>query len=463
MKRSELAAGVYLLVAICWTASSMAQPPAPGAAGDGGGGLPAIDDPSLDPFYDPALTALDLRGAVLDDDSAVVVGVDEDTATASLQLTKAWRRHKLAATVSTPVNKETGNATFLGSDGQTDATKLKVEHSYIWWPQFELYNLYEREATGAFAGKELLEQHIDRQARVCLALAERLRQARSSGLPAGTWNERFEPLSQKVVDFPTVEEVGRYLSVNPLTLDEAEAKRLADLPWFQKSQKFVRELGDGTGPCPELVDLAGPLNRIGILPRAGLLPPNAERHAWFVGTQSTIGRKDFAFLDRAKFDSTGEVKTTSDREAPWSVGGRVGLIFLTETIEDVPESALILSVSREQGFKAADQLTFCQDADDLVPLESCKTFAGAPPGGEDATLVSVEYRMAGRKVSWSPRAYYRSFDSDAKSEDELGVEVPIWFLTNKDGGFQGGLVLGWSDQDDDGSIAVFVGRKFSVF
>jgi hypothetical protein len=441
-----------LLLALGWGVSSSAQDASPS--------VPASDEENEDRYYDPDLESLDLRGAVLDDGSAAVVGVDEDTAIASIQLTRSRRRHKLAATVSTPLNKETGQATFVGSDGQTDVTKLKLEHTYIRWPEFELFNLYERAAPGSFAGRDRLESLIDEEFRHCLALGESLRRARAEALAAGTWNARFEPLHQKVVDLPTVEEVAKYLDVTASPLTPAEEKLLGEQAWFKRSQKFVRELGDGTGPCPELMALADPLPPFGSIPRGELL---ARRQAWFFGTNVTLGRKDFTFLDRTLLDSTGEVKTASDVELPWAVGARVGLIFLTESIEDRPESALILSVSRERGYEAADPLTFCEEAEDVAPLESCKTFAGAPPGDEDATLVGLEYRVAGRRVSWSPRLYYRIHDSDAKSEDELGVELPIYFLTNKDGGFQGGVVLGWSDQDDDGSIAVFVGRSFSVF
>lgn len=441
-----------LLLALGWSVSFSAQ--------DSGASVTPGGEENEDRYYDPDLESLDLRGAVLDDASAAVVGVDEDTATASIQLTRALRRHKLAATVSTPLSKETGQGTFVGSDGQSDATKLKLEHTYIRWPEFALFNLYERAAPGSFAGREHLESLIDEESRHCLALAESLRRARAEASAAGTWNARFEPFHQKVVDLPMVEEVGRYLDVTASPLDPAEQKLLGEQTWFKRSQKFVLELGDGTGPCPELMALADPLPPFGSIPRGDLL---AQRRAWFFGTNVTLGRKDFTFLDRPVLDSTGEVKTTSDVELPWAVGGRVGLIFLTETIEDVPESALILSVSRERGYEAADPLTFCQEAEGAAPLESCKTFAGAPPADEEATLVGLEYRLAGRRISWSPRVYYRAFDSDAKSEDELGVEVPIYFLTNKDGGFQGGIVLGWSDQDDDGSIAVFVGRSFSVF
>jgi hypothetical protein len=58
------------------------------------------------------------------------------------------------------------------------------------------------------------------------------------------------------------------------------------------------------------------------------------------------------------------------------------------------------------------------------------------------------------------RGFYRSNDG---KPDDYGFEVPLYFLSNKDGNFQGGVTFGWRDQADDITLAVFVGRKFEIF
>lgn len=172
----------------------------------------------------------------------------------------------------------------------------------------------------------------------------------------------------------------------------------------------------------------------------------------------------FSYLDRDLLEAEGKVDKTTSRELPTSVGLRFGWIFLTHEVQGKPRSSLIFSYNREGGFKEADKLSFCEPAKGLEgfpALESCQDLAGAAPTAADSDLVSVEYRRAfSTRMGFALRGFYR--DSNSKPDD-FGFEVPLYFLSNKEGDFQGGVTFGWRDQADDITLAVFVGRKFNLW
>ena len=336
-------------------------------------------DVALKLLYDPDAGVGDAQGVVLDDNSGVVVALDDKNQTATIQFVKPWHRHKLSLTITAAVDKEAGTATFLGFNEPIGDEQAKLEYNYIDWPDFSLYELFEGARPGSFRGGEVLDALLSTEALACRDAIATLKQRIANSRERVLWSGELDAIYGKIqkLELPTREEVEEYLKKTaaggPPNLPTTAAEKAAEA----KVQRLIQSLDQEEGVCADIETLMPHLYSVGVLARGEL---TSRRSARIFGINSTVGRKEFSFLDRDLLQSEGEVDTTSEHELPVNFGLRFGWIFLTSELEGSPESSLIFSFNRERGYEAADALTFCQPAEGLenVPvLETCKEIPGS--------------------------------------------------------------------------------------
>ena len=412
--------------------------------------------------FNASLDVGDNSGTALDNSSRVVVGVDDKSQIASIRFAKPWLSGKLSATVSAAVDKDTGNAEFLGLSEGLGAEQLKVEYNYISWPEFPLFSLALEKEKAAYKGGQLLDQRKRFQVTYCVAAQQLAREARDAGEFA-SWNvANHQAVLEKLegADLPTFPEIDSYFSATvsggPANTNRTEDQEKSDA----KVQAIIRQFENEESLC----SLLEPLFPEGSLHEQLNLPESVFKSRALVwGINGTVGRKDFSFLDRDQLMTDGTVGKTSSEKLPASIGARFGWLFLSESIEREPVASLTLSYNRERTYDAADDLTFCEPVDGLESidgLQSCSEIPGAAPAESESDLLVVEYRQKYTKLGLAIRGFYRGNDS---KKDDFGFEVPIYFLGDEKGALQGGLAFGWRDQGEDNvTLAIFVGKKFDL-
>jgi hypothetical protein len=177
--------------------------------------------------------------------------------------------------------------------------------------------------------------------------------------------------------------------------------------------------------------------------------PNMRIQTW--GGQFKIGHQEFDFFDPLLIKQ-------DTNEIYWGVGAHYGWI--------PKHSSVLLHVGADwqRSYSPAKTGTACAAVDQS--LFSCVTGALSAPSEKTKQLVYVEARGAISKPEWltgpgeqmgiSLRATH-----DFRN-DEIGVDLPLYLLQAKDGGFTGGVRLGWTSTDQFG-VGVFFGSALKLF
>lgn len=168
------------------------------------------------------------------------------------------------------------------------------------------------------------------------------------------------------------------------------------------------------------------------------------------GFEASVSRLDFEFIDPAT------LAAQSDRKVQWSVSGYYTHYFRQS------RTALAFSVGYERAYEAADEEIFCPANPNNVIIR-CITASGAPPERNESLLLSfgVRHHFARggllRHLAIAPTITYDAID------DVIGVDVPVYFLSNSEGMLTGGVRAGYrSDRDDRFSIGIFIGTSFGL-
>ena len=86
------------------------------------------------------------------------------------------------------------------------------------------------------------------------------------------------------------------------------------------------------------------------------------------------------------------------------------------------------------------------------------------PTEQDKKIGFFEVRKFFGKVAFNPKI---SLDFEGNEEEDedvtLGLDLPVYFLQNKDGQFVGGLRAGWRSDTKEVSVALFVGSALDLF
>jgi hypothetical protein len=168
-----------------------------------------------------------------------------------------------------------------------------------------------------------------------------------------------------------------------------------------------------------------------------------------MGFEASVGRNGFEFIDPAT------LANLTDTRVQWSARAYYSQYFLQT------RTAFTLSASYERAYKAAKEATFCPPNPNNVVVR-CTTAAGGPPVLNESLLLSAGLRHqfqsgALNGFAISPLLTYDVLD------DAVGVDLPIYFIPNSDGGLSGGVRFGYrSDRDDEFTAGIFIGAAFNI-
>ena len=168
------------------------------------------------------------------------------------------------------------------------------------------------------------------------------------------------------------------------------------------------------------------------------------------GFEVAVGINRFEFVDPAT------LAESSERHTQWRAR-----IFYDQYLRR-PMTAFTLSAGYERAYEAADEEIFCPPNTTNAAVR-CVQARGAPPELNESLLISAgfRHRFIGaeslRNFAIAPLVTYDVLD------DVVGVDVPIYFLPDGDGGLTGGVRFGYrSDRENEFSVGIFIGAAFNI-
>jgi hypothetical protein len=169
---------------------------------------------------------------------------------------------------------------------------------------------------------------------------------------------------------------------------------------------------------------------------------------WFGG--ATISTNDYDYFDL-------EQEKQNDRE--YGAEAKFGRAWITDN------ARMSVSVSYERSFQdSKTKAQLCTAIENTQSLETCQTLPLGSPERINSTIARMEYRRVlpeaitkwvGVDLAISPLI------SHDFRQDVTGIELPFYWLRNKDGDFTGGLRMGWRSDTDNVSVSLFVAKALS--
>lgn len=116
------------------------------------------------------------------------------------------------------------------------------------------------------------------------------------------------------------------------------------------------------------------------------------------------------------------------------------------------------SVGFQRNYKDQDDFAVCPVDISVGEQLDCPVNAFGTPKRDDSALVRGEFRyILGKKFAISPTVVYDVTDSDFRAE------LPIYLISNEDGGLSGGIRAGYDTEDENEFIfGVFVSSPFEL-
>ncbi|HEX8573877.1 MAG TPA: hypothetical protein VF759_14125 [Allosphingosinicella sp.] len=168
------------------------------------------------------------------------------------------------------------------------------------------------------------------------------------------------------------------------------------------------------------------------------------------GFEASVGFNDFEWIDPATFAPQKE------RRTGWSVTGHYNQ-YLRRT-----KTAIILSAAYQRAYEAAEEKLICPPVT-TDPASQCKNARGAAPQRNENLLLTAGIRHQFMRdgtllnLAVAPAVTYDAID------DVFGVELPVYFVPDKDGRLSGGVRFGYrSDREDKFTVGVFFATTFSI-
>lgn len=170
---------------------------------------------------------------------------------------------------------------------------------------------------------------------------------------------------------------------------------------------------------------------------------NEDRWIW--GANAKVGYQNFEFID-----ATAVVKRKQN-QTPWAVGGFIA--YNPNTLRAI----FTLSVQYQDAFKDSTSGVICPAPSTSGAPLRCLSGPVSGPKETKKKLVSLEAR---RDFGFAGIGLTTTYDFEA---EVLGVELPVYFVKDKDGKFSAGIKGGWRDDTHDFTYSVFVGTTFGLF
>jgi hypothetical protein len=175
----------------------------------------------------------------------------------------------------------------------------------------------------------------------------------------------------------------------------------------------------------------------------------SEKPLIFMGIDGSIGRAGFKALDRTTF------KVDDAARNSWEIAAYYGWIG--------PNADWSLRARAVYGkaWESPDEVQICRTVTGSTDQECIKGPDGKPQSTKTG-LASFEARkfftlLGGQKIAVAPQITYRLKDKG------IGVEVPVYLSTDKEGKLSGGLKFAYDSKTDDYGVGIFVGAPFSIF
>ena len=169
-------------------------------------------------------------------------------------------------------------------------------------------------------------------------------------------------------------------------------------------------------------------------------------NAYGISIGLTGNRQKFSFADSASAPTT-ITSTTKEGYGASIAGTLVGSWYV-----------LGAGYEWEKAFKGGKDTQICIPVGTSTAT-SCGTASLTQPGEKKNQILFVESRMIVHSlagIAIAPRVEYSLDDSI------FGIQMPIFLAANKDHILDGGVTVGWS-QDEHWAASVFVGKAFSFF
>ncbi len=148
------------------------------------------------------------------------------------------------------------------------------------------------------------------------------------------------------------------------------------------------------------------------------------------------------------FEPTTLAPRSSD-ETSWSAGaffafqpGRMPALFT-------------FSYEHQDGYEAAKKVVACPAGPGPV---ICVNGSVGAPKATRSELLSFEARV--KPTARFGFAVTATYDVEAET---FGVDVPLYLVSDDKGGLSGGIRLGWTDESDNVTAAVFVSKAFNLY
>ena len=165
------------------------------------------------------------------------------------------------------------------------------------------------------------------------------------------------------------------------------------------------------------------------------------------GIEGAVGDQDFDYINPADLEKKSKSDTSWSLKLHYSI---VPVSWENKTL-------FTLSAEYQDSKKDSDSGTLCPVADEETQIATCVTGALGKPVSDDAKSLAVEIRR-----SYGDKAVALELKRDFE-EDVTIVDLPLYFIRNKDKGLSGGLRIGWRDDTKDTSVGIFIGSTFSIF
>jgi hypothetical protein len=165
------------------------------------------------------------------------------------------------------------------------------------------------------------------------------------------------------------------------------------------------------------------------------------------GFRVDAGRPTFSYLDAS-------LESHEETHGLYSVGGHFGWL----TVNDV---LFALQYSLGKSWKPQDAIELCRPVPN-TSATACEAdvVIGAP---DEKNRHQLEGQVKGYLGESAAASVILTRDFEQKA---WGLEVPVYFMKNKDGGLAGGLVFLYRKQDNKPKaygVSVFVGQVFDLF
>jgi len=393
------------------------------------------------------------------DDGGFVLQAGEDKDTASVRFSWAQLRNRESLTISSPVDKDSERADFVGFGGVNRAASAKLDYTYVKWPRVDFSTSSDIHDPSGENERKIKD--LTRCAAALQILAESGQDLLSRGKLDDVLKKTYEKVKGKGEELKAIgPRIREYIELEE-KVDELpkKAKKQYTLVFSLESEICKDDVYVRLISLAPLLDDEQYMGLIGISSVLGddqlkLLRRAVQgKRAKFFNLQGQVASKEFEFFDQT------DLSKQSERKYPTSFGLSIGWIFLSKTLGSLDDS-LALTVRWESGYRSADAASLCEELSEPEPaegrLERCKSMPLGPPTDDEANFFGLEYRHFMQRLGIGARAFYR----DRSGQDnDYGFEVPVYFLPNKEKKLAGGIRLGWSDQDKE-EVTVFVGKTF---